>query len=498
MATVEQPRDMPGRLSFLRGVFFTGSGSAMNLAFLFLETMIAVRLLPTDSYGIYVLLVTVVGFCVIMVDFGCKTATTQFIASSNRDRQAAVANSAVVFRAVLVAAISAAIWLGQDLLILLDPSRALMQYTGYIPLMLVVASLDELFLGMLQGFQAYRQMAIAQIVRSVLRLGLTIALLAGLKLGLLALVLSWTISFAVSVVYQYLALPFSKRLAFDRPLLGEMLRFGLPVQVTRLLWFVFRRIDVLLLGTLAGPASVAYYAVAARIPDALQNLSESYTAVFFPTMSALLGAGKRQQAGWVLHQSLRLISFAAAVGTLTAVLFSQEIVTLLFSEKYAASSLAFALLMLALHMTLLDNLMGYTLTSAGFPGRALGENLTRTTLNVLGDLALIPVLSFLGPAWATLAAAYGANPVVVWLLRRSDIAVAVGPYVKQTGLLLLCAGLFWWIQPAGFPFKVSILVLFVTLNVALSTITRDDVSLVLPRDLVKRPGRSKGFLPDGH
>lgn len=470
----------------------------MNITFLFLETMVAVRLLVTDSYGIYVLLIAIVNFFVMAVDFGCKTAVTQLIASSDRIRQTALVNSALVFRLVIIAVISALIWLGQDLPLLLDPSRALLQYTGYVPMMLVVASFDELFFGMLQGFQAYRHMAVAQIVRSVLRLCLTIVFLSVLKLGVMALIYSWTISFAVSAVYQYLVLPISKRFVYQRPLLSEMLRFGFPLQLTRFLWFVFRRVDVLLLGTLAGPASVAYYAVAARIPDALQHLSESYTAVYFPTMAALLAKGKLRQASWILDHSLRLISFAAALVALIAVLFSQQIVTLLFSEKYAASSLAFALLMIALHITLMANLMGYTLTSAGYPGRSLGENLTRTTLNILGDLLLIPAFGFMGPAYAALVSRYSANPVAVLLLRRSGIAVTVAPYAKQTLLLLLCAVLFWWIQPAEFTYKVAIVVLFVVLNMVLSTISRDDLSLVLPEGVAKRPGVLKEPLSHGH
>jgi len=497
MKAETQPSHSARRSNFRRGVLFTGSGSAVNITFLFLETMIAVRLLSTEGYGIYVLLIAVVNFFVMAVDFGCKTAVTQLIASSHRARQTALANSALVFRLAVIAVISVLIWLGQELLLRLDPSRSLLQYARYIPLMLAVASFDELFFSVLQGFQVYRHMAIAQVLRSVLRLGLTLLFLGVMGLGVMALIYSWVLSFGVSTAYQYLVLPVSKRFVYRRPLLSEMLRFGFPLQLTRFLWFVFRRVDVLLLGMLAGPASVAYYAVAARIPDAFQRLAESYTTVFFPTMSSLLGEGKGRQAGWVLNHSLRLISFGGALVALTAVLFSQQLVTLLFSEKYAASSLTFALLMIALHMSLMVNLMGYTLTAAGHPGRALGENVTRTTLNLLGDLLLIPIFGFVGPAYAALVSRYTANPVAVWLLRRSDIPVAVVPYAKQTLFLLVCAGLFWWIQPVTFAYRVAILALFVALNVLLSTISRDDLSLILPRGLIRRSGMPKEALPHG-
>lgn len=486
MVTREQDQSTTNRPEFHRGVFFTGTGTALNVAFLFLETMIAARLLSPDDYGVYILLIAIVNFFVMAIDFGQRIATTQLIASSDTIKQAALANSAWIFRVIVLAIISIIIWLVQPLLLLLDPTRALSRYIVYVPLMVIPASFDELFLGMLQGFQAYRRMAVAQILRSVLRLGLTILFLSVLELGVKALIYSWTISFVVSAVYQYLILPMSRRFVFQRPLLVEMLRFGFPLQLSRLLWFAFTQVHVLLLGALAGPASAAYYSVAARIPRALQQLSESYIAVYFPTTAALLARGERSRAFQVLNHSLRLISFGAALVALTAVVFSREIVTLLFSEQYAVISKAFALLMIGFHVTFVLSILGYTLTAAGYPGRSLGENLFRTILTILEDLLLIPVFGFMGPAFASLAAAYMSNPVAIWLLRRSGIPVVLAPYVKQTAFLLLGAALYWWILPAGLVYKIATVIAFVVINVALSTISRDDLSLVFPEMVTKR------------
>jgi len=483
--------------SFRRGVFFTSSGAGVNITFLFLETVVAVRLLSTDSYGIYVLLVVVVNFLVMAVDFGFKTTVTQLIASSERIRQAALANSTLAFRLVVVAAVSALVLLGRNLLFLVDPSLAVSRYVVYIPLMLVVASLNELLLATIQGFQAYHHMAVAQIVRSVLRLCLSVLFLAVLNMDVTGLIYSWILSFAVSASYLCMVLPISRRLAWHHDVLRETLRFGAPLQLNCFLWFGSSRVDTLLLGVLVGPSAVAFYNVAARIPTALYRLSESYTAVYFPTVTGLLAVGKRGQTGRVLGHSLRLISFSMGFAALSGVLFSREIVTLLFSDKYSASSATFALLMIVLHMMVLMNLMGYTLTSAGFPGRSLGANVIRTTLAILADLVLIPVLGFIGPAYASLISYYVANPVSVWLLRRSDILVTVVPCVKQTALLLSCAILFWWTQPAAFAYKVAIIVLFVVLNVALSTVTCDDLRLVLPEAVTRRLGIPEEALSNG-
>jgi O-antigen/teichoic acid export membrane protein len=213
-------------------------------------------------------------------------------------------------------------------------------------------------------------------------------------------------------------------------------------------------------------------------------------------MAALLAEGKRRQATWMLDHSLRLCSFAGAVGALGAVVFSREIITLLFSEKYAASSMAFALLMLAFHMTFLLSLAGYTLVAAGFPARSLGQDTIHVAFAVVGDLLLIPRLGFVGPAFAAVISSYVANPVSIWLLRRSDIRVTVAHYAKQTVLLWLCAALFWWTQPGGVTYKLAIIVLFLVLNAALATISIEDVKLMLPDAVTRRLGKTKEALAD--
>lgn len=463
------------------GILFTGGGTGITIVSLFLETMIAVRLLDKDSYGIYVLLLAVVNLLVIVVDFGCKTAIPQLMSGSDRPRQAALVNSVLIFRLGVMIITAALIWLSQDLLFWLDPSlQPVAQYIAYIPMMLAAISIDELFFGILQGFHAYKHIAVAQILRSLLRLILTAILLLVFNLGLAALVYSWIISFVVAIGYQYFAAPIPKRPGFQYTVLKEVLRFGFPIHLTRFLATMGGRVDKLLLGALAGPASTAIYDIAQKIPFGLQRMFESFTAVYYPTIATLVAEGNDRQANLLLNRSLRLVSISLASIALAAVLFSQELVTLLFSEKYAESSLVFGLMVVGLHMNTLVSLMGYTLTGAGYPERSLGENSVRLALGVSANLVLIPPFQYLGPALASIFADYSASPVVIWLLRRSNFEVFVAPILKQTALLLLCSGLVWWGQPSSLGSKLAIFAAFVAGNLILKTISGDDLKQLLP------------------
>ena len=474
-----QPSPAPASNGFRRGIAITSFGTLITIGLFFIETIISAWLLAPAAYGTYVLLVSLVNFLVLAIDFGCQTGMTQLLASSDRDRQEALANSAIMFRLLCCAGLAVVIWASQPLLAPLDPARTWLPYTFYIPLMLAGASLDELLLGILRGFQLYQPWTLVQIVRSLLRVLLSTVLITVFKLDVLGLILSWTISFGVAVLIEYSALPIPRRLMLRRPLLREMLRFGFSIQLSRFLWFAFLQADVLLLGALAGPAAAAFYTVARRIPDGFQRLADSYIAVYFPEVTALLAQGQREAATQLMNRSLKLFSFLIGVVALGSVVFSREIM-LIFSHKYVDSAPAFALLMLGLHITFVLSIKGYTLTAAGHPSRTLVENATRTGLNVVGDIALIPVMGFVGPAVATLFAGYIANGVIIWMLRRSNILVDVLPYLTQVLLLLACSAAGYWLHSYSLLYGMVMLGVFIGANLLLKTVSLDDLSLVIP------------------
>lgn len=486
----------PHRLSFFQGVTYTSAGTALNIIFLLLETMVAVRVLDTESYGIYALLVIGVNFLVMLTDFGTTSSATQLIASSDPSRQAILTSSAVIFRFGVVVLVSAIALLVPGVMFLLDPSLALLNYAIYIPVMLIMVGLDESLYGILQGYKAFQHMAIANGLRTVLRLGFSLVFLLIFQLGVTGLIYSWILSFGVAVVYQILVLPHPRRLSPNWHVLGEMLRFGFPLQLNRFLWFVSGRADILLLGAFMGPSAVALFEVGGRIPNALVRLTQSYSAVYFPTMTELLSKGDTRRAHQLLNRSLVLVSFFMALAALISVVFGQEIIRLLFSAKYETSSMVFSLLMIGLQMNVLVTLMGYTLTSAGYPGRSLAANAIRETLIVAAALILIPIWGLIGPAFGKLFAYYVANPISIWMLQRSRIRVVAAPYIKQTVLLWIGAILFWLLQPQGFLIRMMLIVIFIALNIVLSTISLDDVAMILPPILAKRLGKQKKAVPN--
>lgn len=492
-----QPNKPNKEVGVYKGFAFTSVASVINIIALFAESIIAIRLLSKVDWGIYVLLITVTNFIMMATDFGFKISITQFIASGNKEQQAVLTNSVLSLRVIICLLMSVAVWFGRDLLNWIDPSGGVLLYATLIPAMYVVGSIEQLLSGMLKGFKRYDHAAIGQALRSVARVVLTVVLLLVFDLGILALIYSWIISFAITSIYLYMQLPVPKRWRLHAPSLREIVRFGAPIQASAFLWYVSWQLHIVLLSTLAGPAYVALFDVANRIPAALNRFSDSYVSIFFPTMSSLLAENKREKATWMLNQSLRLSAFVLGIGVLFAVLFSREIMGILFSSEYAETASAFSLLMVSFHMTFMVHLLGYTLTSAGYPEKSLVENSVRTAISTALGLLLIPTFRYFGAAIGQLVSNYAANPVAVYLLRQVDIRVQIAPYAKQTALLIAFCIAGWFVGGMelelmpSIAYRLLMLVGFIAGSFLLSIVSLDDLQIVLPKSVQAKLGIQK-------
>jgi lipopolysaccharide exporter len=478
---------------FRRGVFSVGGGSAIGVVVLFFEAVIVARVLPVEDMGVYVFFQVLLALFVIAVDLGFRTTAAQFLSSeADPQRRQRLVNSLVTLRLMVVGAVSVLVLAAIPLLPGWVGMPALASLLIFMPLVLSLASLDELGTGMLQGFHLYRRIAVAQVVRSLLRLTFSALVLLVLGWGLTALVLSWLVSLAVSVALQLSALPTRHRLAVDWPLSRQALRFGMPLQATRYLWFAMERVNTFVLTAFTGPVGVAFFEVAHKLPQGFQRLSEAYYAVYHPSLAARFAQRDLASAGRLMDRSLRLFGFGTLCLAWAAVLFGRDLITLVFGGRYAAAAPAFTILLVAFSLGVVVNLMGYSLTASNRPGRSFQLNLARTAVNIVGCFVLIPALGFVGAAWASLLAQAVALPIAWWHLRRLSLP-AFGLHHLRHGLLAsIVLGVFIWQPPMTVGLRAVLLAALPLLALTMSVVTISDLALLAPRRLLGQSGLPAG------
>lgn len=447
-----------------------------NIFAMFLEMIVAIRVMEESRYGLYVLIITLCNFIIMAVDFGFRTAVTQVIASSEKGRKHHVVSTSLLMRLLVLTLCSVLIMLLPELMAFLGQAREIRDYIPFIILIFITTSLDELLNSILQGYQHFHKLSLIIIIKSVLRLGISVVLLFVFKMGIHALLYSWIFSAAVSIAAQWFFIPKVHLGDVTPKLIRDLFTFGFPLHLSRILWFVANRINVVLLNNFLGSAAIAFYEVGNRIPTAFQRLSESFVKVYFPKMTEHIFNENHQQAETLFNNFTKYISLMVGLLVLTTGLFSKEIVVLVFSAKYAGSQAVLTYLMFAFHVGFVTQIIGYTLTSAGYPGLSLIENIVRAVLIVALNVILIPKFGYIGAAYAMLFANIISNPVCLVLLRKIHMSILKSKYWIH--VLMLFAGLTLnQIFQLNVLLRIALILVFVVLNFVFSIIRMEELKI---------------------
>ncbi|MFO7322983.1 MAG: flippase [Chloroflexota bacterium] len=464
---------------FIRGAISVGMGSLSIIAFGFLSMLLAVRHLPAEDYGAFVLLQVVAGFLVEISALGLTLSVPKFLADTeDRTIQSELVSSVIIFRIVTIAGISLVAVAARNTLLSLFDATLLLDLLLFIPVLVLTQGLAKLLRSILQGLFAFKMVGATDFISSLLNFVLVLFFVLLAHQSVLGLVYAKVISMGVSCVLAYLAIPVSKKWALNRALLTRVIRFGLPLQVNYILTFIFLRVDTLIIGALMGPAEIAYYEVARKIPENLTMAYEAFRVVFYPFIARFAANGESDKAASFINHSARWISLITIFGALIAFLFGHEIIVLLFTEQYLPSVPAFILLMASLNLTLIDYTLGYSLVAVGDSSKPMIINTLHTTTNLVGNLLLIPALGIIGAAISSILGFVVTNPLNVWFLRRRGIPADAMFYVKPILIFVACALLAAVLMPTLFLEKLLFAGLFLLGCLLLSVIVPADLMLL--------------------
>jgi O-antigen/teichoic acid export membrane protein len=193
----------------------------------------------------------------------------------------------------------------------------------------------------------------------------------------------------------------------DLRLAVQICRYGLRGQVGGILTLLNLRLDVAILGALAGPGVLGVYAVASKYAELLRLPGLAITYVLYPRMAER----SPQEAG---QQAARLFPRAFAFTVLAAVPLAAAVplLPLVYGQAFAAAMVPAWLLLAGLVGEGVAGVASAYLYGVGRPGaNSLGVGVA-VVVTVALDLALIPRYHAVGAAFAS-AAAYLTSSVAL-------------------------------------------------------------------------------------
>jgi O-antigen/teichoic acid export membrane protein len=191
-----------------------------------------------------------------------------------------------------------------------------------------------------------------------------------------------------------------------RRFLRGVLRRSTPFAADDLLSMAYVRADSLLLGVIKGQAAVGLYQAGTNLVLNCNVLARMINNALYPRMSRCwpdaLDRMRRLRVA-----SLRLLALVGLPIAVAALLLADRLIPAVYGDGFGAAVFCFQLLALVIPIRMLGHTLGTTLTAADAQTWRTWGVTAAAAGNIGLNLLLVPSLSYVGSAWATVVTELG-------------------------------------------------------------------------------------------
>jgi len=373
-----------------------------------------VRWLGPPHYGSFSVLVNLTAITSVMLDLGFNVLFVREGARHHEQIQRYMRNvmSLRLLMSVIGFLLLAALVIPIGLGALLLPGFVLMVLTSY----------SSLLRNGLYAVQQLGYEAVAVVLESLILLALVVY---GVRTrqGVAYFVWAYAIQYAFSCVYFAVVLA-SKRIAMigwrlEPALLREWFWKGLPFALTFVLTIIYFRIDQPLIDVFRGLKEAGLYGAAYKPIESLLFVPITFLSIVFPVLSVyhrdrpteLLDAINR------FYKGLLLMAWPISIGIFV---LARPLTPLLLGRDYLGSEPALRVLALALGFAFVNNAFIGALNASDRQSSFSWAAGWSVVVNVVLNLALIPLFGYQGASWATVMTELTLG-VVAWTLTARHV-----------------------------------------------------------------------------
>jgi O-antigen/teichoic acid export membrane protein len=385
------------RSKVVGGLFWLSATKASGQGITWLVTLIVVRLLSPQDYGLMGLAIMSTRFLQLFSELGLGAAVVQRRNLSTRqlsDVWWVISLVNVVFFVVLIAG-----------------APAIARYFSEPALVAVVRAMGAVFViggfGCASGFLLQRHMdfrkkAQAEIYGSIAGALATLAL-AAKGWGVWSLVLGYLASQAIMNLLYFVYAPIRIDWRFSVRNVRDMLDFGTKVAFARVFWWISTSADGVIIGRVLGTVQLGYFGLAAQFAALpLDRIVSLITQVALPSFSAIQHDEERVRRYYVkLVGTIALVTFPMFAGI---ALLAQAGVHLVLTDKWLPIVAPMQVLCLVACLRGIETMNAPVLLAKDRPGIPL--------FNSFLQAAALPIAFWVGTRWGIYGVALGW--VVLW------------------------------------------------------------------------------------
>jgi O-antigen/teichoic acid export membrane protein len=364
------------------------------------SSVILARGLGPEGRGVYALIVLIPTLIQLLGGLGIEQAVTYLVARRRDEARGialTLAGLSIALGVILIAiyALIDAIPAYQDFLAAASvDGRLVWILVALLPLTVTTVCLIAAILGL----ERYRPYNLATLVTPVVTLLLLAVLVLNGRLDVGAAVLAAAAGHAAGLV-SALALVVATApgpVRFISGIIAEALRYGLKVYGASVAWFLHYRSDMFLIGYMAGPAALGYYAIAVGLAEKLYVPPSAVGTVIFPRVAAGPEGSRHITTTACRHTFWLTLGLAVALA-----LVAWPLVLLLFGADFLPAVAPLWLLLPGVVSLAVGRVVSSDLNGRGLPGVVGAANIVALAVNVGLNIWWIPIWGVAGAAAAT-------------------------------------------------------------------------------------------------
>lgn len=376
----------------IRSGFWVGA-SSIGLNFLqFIRTVILVRLLTPDAFGLLGLCLIVTRAIAVLTETGFGAALIQ---RKSFEEARDTAFTLTVARGFVLAVLASAI----------SPVAAY-----YFNIEILTPAIIVLSLGFIvEGFYNinaishqrnldFRRLTYIDYISSLSNLVL-VTLAAYLLKSFWALIFSQFITSLLKTVFSYVILSDKPRFKFDKKVAAELFRYGKFITGVAIVGFFSTEVGNAIIGKVLGTEALGYYIVAfslANLPTT--HISHIIMKVMFPVYASV--QFDRQALREVYIRVVRIVIAVAIPITSGVLILSPEIVFVLYGPKWSAAADIVRILSIYGCILSIVSLNGWVFNAIGKPNIPFYLNIGRLILMMILIFPLLSLYQVRGVALA--------------------------------------------------------------------------------------------------
>lgn len=286
------------------------------------------------------------------------------------------------------------------------------------PLTLLLAYLNTI----LQGLEDFKAFNITVLFPPYFNLAGVIIALYGFQLGITGAMIAYITAQLVGLVMVFILLFYKKNSSAlakkTIPMSGYLRRtlsYGWKAHLSNILAFVNYRADIFLVNLFLTPVATGIYVIAVQIAEKLWMLSQAASTVLLPRLSAMHQEPKARLA--LTNKGFIVVSAITAVASVLMAIALWWLITPIFGDDYVDALPALWWLLPGIVAGSGARIYSNCIAAAGKPEWNMYSAFFVVSINVIGNILLIPNHGIVGAACAT-SIAYCLNAFIkFWLVR---------------------------------------------------------------------------------